>query len=258
MRLHADALRPAEWVLAATALLFIVLALLLPVMHLPAGYHDVADQRTWFGIPHAMDVLSNLPFALIGFWGFVWLRRVPVGRIGATQRRLAGMFFAGLLLTTFSSSFYHWSPNNTGLCVDRLGMSLAFAGLLGLATADRISARAGMALAMLLLLAAPVAALWDDWTGNMTPWAVVQGGCLLLLAALALRRPLMGALGFSIGAVIIFYVLAKALESSDAWVFALTNGLFSGHSGKHIMAALAGWPVVRALQAAGMAPTAVP
>ena len=40
----------------------------------------------------------------------------------------------------------------------------------------------------------------------------------------------------------------KALELADAPVFALTQQLISGHSAKHLVAALAAWPVVRALQ----------
>ena len=74
------------------------------------------------------------------------------------------------------------------------------------------------------------------------------GGGLVLLAALALRRPQPRALGFSIIGVIAFYAVAKALELADAPVFALTQQLISGHSAKHLVAALAGWPVVRALQ----------
>ena len=39
-----------------------------------ASYHAFADQRGWHGIPHAADVLSNLPFALIGAWA-LWSAR---------------------------------------------------------------------------------------------------------------------------------------------------------------------------------------
>jgi hypothetical protein len=241
----ATATRRAELALAAAVLLLAALAALLPVTVLPAHYHDFADQRGWLGLPHAMDVLSNLPFAVMGVWGLAGLRRLPVG---AAQRILANAFFVGLLLTTLCSSFYHWAPDNAHLLIDRLGMSLAFAGLLGLAAADRISGRAGLVLAAFIAIAAPATALIDARLGNMTPWAVLQGGGLALLAALALRWPRGGALGFSIGAVIAFYLLAKALELADAPVFTLTQGVISGHSAKHIVAALAAWPVLRALQ----------
>ena len=225
-----------------------VLAALLLATGLPAGYHHFADQRTLLSLPHALDVLSNLPFAAMGAWGLWWLRRVPVGCIDKAQRGLAVLFFVGLMATAFCSSGYHLDPHDAGLCIDRVGMSLAFAGLLGLAAADRISARAGVALAALVAVAAPATALVAWLGGNMTPWAVLQGGGLVLLAALALRRPQPRALGFSIIGVIAFYAVAKALELADAPVFALTQQLISGHSAKHLVAALAAWPVVRALQ----------
>ena len=240
--------RPAELALLLAVAALAALAALLPATGLPAGYHDFADQRTLLGLPHALDVLSNLPFAVMGAWGLWWLRRVPLDRLCTAQRGLAGLFFIGLIATAFCSSGYHLDPHEAGLCIDRVGMSLAFAGLLGLAAADRISARAGVALAALVAVAAPATALVAWLGGNMTPWAVLQGGGLVLLAALALRRPQPRALGFSIIGVIAFYAVAKALELADAPVFALTQQLISGHSAKHLVAALAGWPVVRALQ----------
>ena len=240
--------RPAELALLLAVAALAALAALLPATGLPAGYHDFADQRTLLGLPHALDVLSNLPFAVMGAWGLWWLRRVPLDRLGTAQRGLAGLLFIGLIATAFCSSGYHLDLHEAGLCIDRVGMSLAFAGLLGLAAADRISARAGVALAALVAVAAPATALVAWLGGNMTPWAVLQGGGLVLLAALALRRPQPRALGFSIIGVIAFYAVAKALELADAPVFALTQQLISGHSAKHLVAALAGWPVVRALQ----------
>ena len=240
--------RPAELALLLAVAALAALAALLPATGLPAGYHDFADQRTLLGLPHALDVLSNLPFAVMGAWGLWWLRRVPLDRLGTAQRGLAVLFFVGLMATAFCSSSYHLDPHDAGLCIDRVGMSLAFAGLLGLAAADRIGTRAGVALAALVAVAAPATALVAWLGGNMTPWAVLQGGGLVLLAALALRRPQPRALGFSIIGVIAFYAVAKALELADAPVFALTQQLISGHSAKHLVAALAAWPVVRALQ----------
>lgn len=226
------------------------LALWLPATALPVGYHDFADQRAWLGIPHAMDVLSSLPFAALGAWGLLWLHRVPALRLGLAQRALAALFFIGLLATAACSGAYHLSPDHAGLCIDRLGMALPFAGLIGLAVADRISARAGIATGLLVAMAAPAAAVADWLTGNMTPWAVLQGGGLLLLAVLAMRRARTGTLGFSIVAVIAFYAVAKGLELADQPVFAFTQSWLSGHTAKHLVAALAAWPVVSALKRA--------
>lgn len=237
----------AEWLLAAGALVLLALAALLPATGLPVGYHDFVDQRAWGALPHAMDVLSNLPFALMGGLGLWALGRLQAGNMASTQRGLAALFCVGLLMTAWCSGFYHLGPNDDGLCLDRLGMSVAFAGLLGLAVADRVSARSGQALAWCIAWLAPVAT-WIAWhTGNMTPWAVLQGGGLLVLVSLMACKPKPGALGFSVTAVVALYALAKVLEVADAQVFAWTHGLLSGHSAKHLVAAWAAWPVVGTL-----------
>ncbi|MDO5290448.1 MAG: hypothetical protein Q4F13_12550 [Pseudomonadota bacterium] len=241
-------LPPAEWALLAAVALPTLLAALLPAVALPEGYHDFADQRTLLGIPYAMDVLTNLAFALAGAWGLWVLRRVPHGGVSAGQRALAAVFFTGLVLTAASSGYYHvMGPDDAGLCIDRLGMAVAFAGVLGLAAADRVSARAGGWLAALVGVGAVGTAVLHWQTGNMTPWTVLQGGGLVLLALLAMRRPLPGALGFSVVGVIAWYAASKVLEMADAPVFAFTQQIISGHSAKHLVAALAAWPVIRML-----------
>ncbi|RRD56257.1 hypothetical protein EII20_11835 [Comamonadaceae bacterium OH2545_COT-014] len=236
----------AERALLATVLPLLALAALAPAVPLPAGYHHFADQRTLAGLPHAMDVLTNLPFAVVGAWGLALLRRAPT--LAAPLRALAGLFFAGLALTALCSGIYHLRPDATGLALDRLGMGLAFAGVLGLAAAERVSARAGVALAALVAATAPAAAALDWLTGNMTPWAVLQAGGVLLLALLAMRPARPQALGFSILGVIAWYALAKALELADHALFHALQGVVSGHSLKHMAAALAAGPILAALR----------
>lgn len=215
-----------------------------PVLMQPAHYHGFADQRSWFALPFAMDVLTNLPFAIGGIWGLLVLRRLPSTFTGSAQRILATLFFAGLVLTALCSGFYHWQPDDAGLTVDRLGMVVAFAGLLGLAAADRVSARSGWGTAGAVLLLGSLSVLVWASSGNLLPWVVLQGGGMLLIMALALRKPVGGAWGIAWGLVIIIYALAKALEFGDHAVFAWTQGWVSGHSLKHVMAALAAWPVI--------------
>lgn len=214
-----------------------------------AHYHAFADQRALWGVPHAMDVLSNLPFAVAGVWGLLALR--GMGRVGGVSRAaqgahrlLAGLFFCGLIVTAVCSSIYHLQPGNGTLALDRLGMVVAFAGLSGLAVADRISARAGRRLATAMLVAGPLAVLTWAHTGNLLPWSVLQGGGMLLLLALLACKPKAGAWGVPIAAVVAWYAVAKLLELGDHQVFDFTNAWVSGHSLKHIVAALAAWPVV--------------
>jgi hypothetical protein len=234
--------RPEAYLLAAI-LAALALACWAPSVAQHDHYHAFADQRTWLGLPCAMDVLSNLPFALVGTWG---LAVIGFNRRALWDARctLATIFFAGLCVTAVGSTFYHWQPDNWGLAWDRIGMVGAFAGLLGMAAADRISTRSGLWIAGVVLVAGPMAVgVWYT-TANLMPWVVVQGGGMLLVLALALRRPVPQAWGLPLAAVIAFYAVAKLLELGDHAVFAWSGGWVSGHSLKHLAAALAALPVL--------------
>ncbi len=243
-----SSLQPSESVLLAACAALLALAVFGPSLAQPASQHAFADHSTWLGIPHAMDVLSNLPFLAWGLAGLIAVKRIPALAVSGAQRATAALFFAGLLVTAAASSWYHLRPDDAGLLLDRGGMALAFAGLLGLAVADRISGRAGLAVAGGVLVLGPVSAgVWAA-TGNVLPWAVVQFGGMLLVCVLALRRPADGALGLRLGMVIGIYALAKLLELADHQVLEATSGIVSGHSLKHIAAAFAAWPVMNALE----------
>ena len=237
----------ADLLLGMAALL--ALALFGPVLPASAHQHTLADQRALWGIPCALDVLSNLPFAIAGLWGLVALRRVAPGMLDAPSRALASLFFAGLVCTAAGSALYHWQPQDAGLLWDRLGMVLPFAGLLGLAGASRVSARAGAAAAGTVLLAGPLAVLWWSHSGNLLPWAVVQLGGMLVVLALACLPRRDGALALHLGAVMALYAMAKLFEAADHAVFEATGQAVSGHSLKHVLAAAAAWPVLAALAA---------
>ena len=237
----------AGLLLGVAALL--ALALFGPMLPASAHQHTLADQRALWGIPCALDVLSNLPFAIAGLWGLVALRRVAPGMLDAPSRALASLFFAGLVCTAAGSALYHWQPQDAGLLWDRLGMVLPFAGLLGLAGASRVSARAGAAAAGTVLLAGPLAVLWWSHSGNLLPWAVVQLGGMLVVLALACLPRRDGALALHLGAVMALYALAKLFEAADHAVFEATGQAVSGHSLKHVLAAAAAWPVLAALAA---------
>jgi hypothetical protein len=213
--------------------------------HLHTHGHPFIDARTLLGLPNAMDVLTNAPLALAGLWGLLALR----GRTlpGATQQA-ALVFFAGLVATGFGSAWYHWAPDAAGLVWDRLGMAVTFAGALALAVAERVGqAPARQALRVLLPLAV-LSAILPASNGNVLPWAVLQFGGMALIVWLALGEPVPGAIGIRLGALIGLYALAKALELGDTAVFHATADTISGHSLKHLVAALAAWPVIAALK----------
>ena len=100
---------------------------------------------------------------------------------------------------------------------------------------------------VIMLVAAPLGvAVWAQ-TGNVLPWALVQGGGMLAVVWLTFLEPRRHALPVELGWVIGLYVVAKLLEMSDVDVFDVTGHMISGHSLKHWVAAAAALPVIRAL-----------
>ena len=241
-------LSKSEGVLLASCLGLLALALFGPAFAQPGRYHDFADQRALWGLPFAMDLLSNLPFALAGMLGAACLLAAPARSIGNVERAMAALFFAGLVLTAGASSWYHWQPDDAGLVVDRCGMAVAFAGLLGLAAAGRVSERAGAALGLAVLALAPPAILAAG-AGNVLPWAALQFGGMALVLWFALRAPRHAALDIRWSWVIVAYAVAKLFEINDAAVFQWTGHLVSGHTLKHVVAAFAAWPAIAAIGA---------
>ena len=249
------ALAPQEKGLLGAAVALLALAVLGPALAADVHQHGFADQRTLWGLRHAMDVLSNLPFALAAVWGAVLLhQRAQAAALDNVTRALVGLFFGGLLMTTAGSALYHLHPDDGGLLWDRLGMAGAFAGLLGLAAAGRVSPRAGMATAATVLLAAPAAVVCWAQTGNLMPWAAVQLGGMLVVLGLACLPRQTGALALNLGAVVAWYGAAKLCELWDADLFAATGRWVSGHSLKHLLAAGAALPVLWALYRVGQVP----
>jgi hypothetical protein len=227
----------------------LAVAALGPPLGQPVNLNDYADQRVLWGVPFALDVLTNAGFALVAAAGIRSLARYPAA-VDA-ERSLAGLFFIGLVLTAFASGWYHLAPDDTRLAIDRYGMSGAFAGLLGLAAAGRVSGRAGAAFGLGMLVLAPASVLVWSASGNVLPWAVVQFGGMGVVLWLAALRPVAGRLPIRWVLVILVYALAKLLEANDHLIYELTGQTVSGHSLKHLVAALAALPVLAAIRATG-------
>lgn len=238
-------------VLLAVALLAVLAALLLPAMPQPPEYHDFADRRAWYGIANFLDVVSNAGFLVIGLAGLVIVARPQTVFEHPAERWPYAIFFVGMVLTSVGSAYYHLSPDNERLFWDRLPMTVAFMSLIAAQLADRLAVRTGVALLLpLLALGAASVLHWRaterlGW-GNVLPYAILQGASVLLLLVLAAANPSRYTRGSDVYGVFAVYVLAKVLELADRQAYDLGH-VVSGHTLKHVVAALAGLVVCRML-----------
>src|SRR5215831_6219550 len=203
-------------VLMAVSLLAL---LLLPPITQNEDYHHFADQRTIFGIPHFWNVVSNIPFIAIGAAGLLRKYRDPA----------IAVFFLGVLLTGFGSSYYHLDPNSGTLFWDRLPMAISFTAILAIAIEERIDAKTGAILLWPLIAVGIVSLLVWRWTGDLRLYGWVQFfPCLALPLFFLLLPPKYSSTSDWLVAAGL-YALAKLFEFYDHEIYALGAGV-SGHT----------------------------
>ncbi|MBL8225664.1 MAG: alkaline phytoceramidase [Chromatiales bacterium] len=232
-------------------LLALAAAFLLPPMPQPLDYHDFADQRDAFGVENFLDVVTNAAFLLAGLAGlFVVLSGRAVLESPA-ERWPWAVFFLGVLLTAAGSAWYHLSPDNETLFWDRLPMTVAFMALVASQVVDRISVRAGLRLLVPMLLVGAASVIYWIATeragaGNVLPYGILQGYSVIVLLLMAVLKHSRYTRGNDLYFIFGWYVLAKLLETFDEQVLALGH-LVSGHSLKHVAAAVGGFVACRML-----------
>jgi hypothetical protein len=228
----------------------VVAALALPAMPQPLSYHAFADCRTLFGITNFFNVVSNLPFLIAGAWGLALIFRGGGHFLDAREQLPYLVFFLGALLTFFGSSYYHLAPDNLRLVWDRLPMTLGFSGLVAAALSERVDLGFGLrSLWPLLALGVFTVLFWYGTeragAGNVMPYGVYQGWSVLVIVLLIALFP---ATRYSDGRFLawaaVWYGLAKVFETFDLQIYRMLGGVLSGHSVKHVLAAIGVFAIV--------------
>ena len=212
-----------------------------PIAQDPA-YYLFADGRTLLGVPNFWNVVSNLPFAVVGIWGLYAVLKIDPAHTRFELRNMYLVFFFGVFLTAFGSSYFHLEPADGSLFWDRLPMTIGFAGLFAAVIGEYGStSTARHWLPIFLVIGASSVVYWQ-WTeslgrGDLRPYAIVQFLPMLVVPAILLINKRENDIRPYIWLMIAFYVGAKLLEFFDVEVFSGIQ-VISGHSLKHILAAL--------------------
>jgi hypothetical protein len=240
---------PRILVLILATVAMIVAAFLVPRFGQPQSYHVFADARTSFGIPHFLNVVSNGAFLIVGALGLgLLIFRPNVFVFERPAEKVPYMvLFAGILLTAFGSSWYHLAPSHDSLMWDRLPMSVIFASFISITIVERIGVKAGLAsLIPCVLIGAATFVYWHATEmagqGDLRPYVFMQFyptvGIPLAMALLPPRYTRAGYLLF----IIVLYGFSRIPEIYDVPVYSQL-GVVSGHTMKHIIAAIALTPV---------------
>ena len=198
------------------------------------SYHDFADTRAFFGIPNFLDVVSNLPFLIVGFLGL----RLCLGAALGELSNAWTLLFIGVGLVSAGSACYHWNPNNVTLIWDRLPMTVGFMSLFAALLGEYIHPRVGKLLLWPLVLIGLASVLHWHWTDDLRMYIWVQFFPLLVAPLLMWLFESTYTHNWLILIALGWYILAKVAEFYDSPILDATAGVVSGHTLKHIFAAL--------------------
>lgn len=232
-------------VLAAVAAASVAVLLWMDPLAQNPGYHRFADQRTLHGLPNFWNVTTNLPMVVVGLMGMI---RILMRRSSGYLPQLAHVymaFFCGLFLTGWGSAYYHIEPDNASLLYDRLPMTVLFVSFFCIVWGEHISPAAVRWILWPLIAAGLAAVIYWYWTetqgrGDLRPYALVQFMPMLLIPLILLfyRSKLSGIVW--LWGVVAAYGASKLAEALDLPIYDYL-GAFSGHSIKHLVAALAAY-----------------
>ena len=238
-------------IVAIAALSIIAVFSMDPIAQDPA-YHHFADRRGMINIPNFYNVLSSLPFVIIGIMG---MRLVALGRASGGLVELQAVymtFFAGVFLTGFGSVYYHYHPDNQTLLWDRLPMTIAFMAFFSAIAGETISSQMALKLFIPLLVSGIASVVyWHvselNGHGDLRAYVLVQFLPILLIPLILwLFNSRLNGIKYIWG-VIVAYAVSKLMEFFDARIYS-SLGVISGHSLKHLIAAFAAFIFYRALR----------
>jgi len=234
---------------ALTAIIFVFL-IMNPIPQDPK-YHRFADRRVVFGIPNAWDVLSNVPFMVIGVLGFFAAAKPKRAHEFNLIRVHYRIFFVGVFLTGVGSMYYHIASSNDTLFWDRLPMTIAMTAFFCSVVGEHGNPKASVVFLPPLLLIGIGSVLYWSWSearghGDLRLYGLVQYlPAILIPLILFLYKSPPSYLRYLI-LLFVFYSLAKIAEISDVEIFNALE-MLSGHTLKHLLSAAGTYCILKML-----------
>jgi len=195
------------------------------------NYHHFSDEFTIFKIPNFWNVISNIPFLIVGILGFFHLKKKPTNSLQYI------IFFTGITLVAVGSGYYHINPTSETLIWDRLPMTFAFMALFSIVISEFIDDNKGKKFLFLLLLFGVISIVYWIGFNDLRLYVLVQFYPILAIPIILLLFNTNNKSTKAFWLLLVAYVMAKLLETYD---FEIHNKLtlISGHSLKHVIAAI--------------------
>lgn len=228
--------------LIGIALAAFTAASLQPPVSQNISYHHFTDVRSILSLSNFWNVISNIPFFIVGFLGLFKLLIQNKLKIIQENKMSYVLFFASTMLIALGSSFYHLHPNNQTLVWDRLPMTIAFMALFSIVITEFVSIKNGKTLLIPLLLAGVLSVIYwhhSELSGdeNLNYYILVQFYPMVAIPLILIFFQPSFTKGNAYWWLLIAYALAKLCEHFDGQIYDALH-FMSGHSIKHIIAAM--------------------
>lgn len=195
------------------------------------SYHNFSDVDTYLNIPNFWNVVSNIPFLIVGLLGIYKLNII------AENKTQYFMFFLGISLVSIGSGYYHLNPNNHTLMWDRLPMTIGFMALFSIVISEFINKKNGQLILIPLLIFGLFSVYYWVSFKDLRIYLFVQFFPLLAIPIILLFFKSTYTLTIGYWLLLLAYVVAKIFEYFDYQTHDYT-GLISGHTLKHLFASI--------------------
>ena len=238
MRINKSYILPVIGLLTATGLL-----LYGPIAQEPS-YHSFADTRTMLGIPSCLNVITNLPFAVVAFLGLSTTSNIIEKRL----KLICTTIFIAFLLLAVGSGYYHLHPNNNALVYDRIPISIITMSLFSFIIYDRVHHRKGYFAFIILNMVGVLSVIYWILTehagkGDLRWYGMVQFFPLIAIPLTLWMYKSSNHYTREIVWMFLFFALTKLAETYDKAIYPLLSNTVSGHSLKHLSMAAAGYEI---------------
>lgn len=208
----------------------------------PLAYHDFAGHLAFLGIPNFKNVISNIIFFIVSLYALYKLLLTKNLICFIDQREIIFyvIFFFSIFLTSLGSAYYHSSPNNMTLILDRLPMTIAFMSFFAAIIAEYISCRWGLFLLPIFLFFGLLSIIY--WYLSMKTgsddlrlylFILIYPILAIIMILMMYRAPYTQVKW--IWFALVFYLIAKGFEGLDQETFIWTHHVVSGHTMKHLL-----------------------
>jgi len=221
-----------NWIYIGILILEIIGLSLVDPMTQNLDFHGFADDRTILGIKNFFDVISNIPFLIVGIMGIIYVSK-NFTSIPSSYCWL--MTFIGVLLVAPGSIYYHLTPENWTLIWDRLPMTIGFMSITSALFSYKMNKKQEVILLTLLLGLGFFSIWYWVYMDDLRFYFFVQLTPILLVPIFAfLEKDLKIVRKYLLGAFVLYF-MAKVVEKYDLAVY--EHFFLSGHTVKHLLSA---------------------